>query len=287
MTTSVGIYYFSGTGNTQCVATLLKKEFNQRKIHAHTIKIEDVLKGTHKLELKKYDIIGMGYPVHAFNAPKIFFEFIEKLPVGKKRVFLFKTSGDPFMDGGATTMVRNTITQKGYTVFYEQLIVMPANVLMQYDSRLIKQLYTTAEKKTEKMVDNILSGKVSLQKNSIVSRVITRIFSALEWMGTPFFGKDLRVLPSCNLCEECITHCPTQNITRKGNTITFHWNCIVCLRCIYTCPQHAITPRLYKFFVLKEYNIQKVIDNPNIKGDFVTKYTKGIYKRFYEYMVKD
>jgi ferredoxin len=269
------------------VATLLQKEFNQKKVTADTIKIEDVLKGAHELEIEKYDIIGMGYPVHAFNAPKIFFKFIKKLPVGDKRVFLFKTSGDPFMHGGATTMVRNAITKKGYDIFYEQLIVMPANVLVQYDKRLIKQLYTTAEKKTKKMVDDILSGEVSLQKNSIISRIVTRVVSALEWMGTPFFGKDLRVLPSCNLCEECITHCPTQNIARKGDAITFGRDCIVCLRCIYTCPQIAITPRLYKFFVLREYNIQKVIDNPNIKGEFVTKDTRGFYKRFYHYMLKD
>jgi ferredoxin/flavodoxin len=285
MSHTIGIYYFSGTRNTEYVATFLAKEFEKNNAKVDVIKIEDVLKGKTALEIKKYDFIGMGYPVHAFNAPKIFFAFIKKIPVGDKNVFLFKTAGDPFMHGGATTMARNRLLEKGYNVFYETLVVMPANVVMQYNDRLIKQLLTTAEKKTEIIVGDILAGRKKLQKNSIVNRVVTALFCGLEWMGTPFFGKDLTVSKECNLCQECITKCPTQNITRDNDKIVFGWNCIVCLRCVYTCPQKAVTPRLYKFFVLKEYNIQTIIDDPLIKGDFVSKDTKGYYKRFYDYII--
>ena len=283
---TVGIYYFSGTKNTEYVATLLKKEF-KKNATADLIKIEDVLQGKTELEIKKYDIIGMGYPVHALNAPKIFFAFMNNLPVEDKKVFLFKTAGDPFMHGGATSMVQHRLMKKGYHVFYETLVVMPSNVLVQYNERLVKQLLMTAEKKAETIVNDILAGRKKLQKNSIVSQVVTALFSGLEWMGTPFFGKDLTVSKECNLCQECITKCPTQNISRDNDTIVFGSKCIVCLRCVYTCPQKAISPRLYKFFVLKEYNLQKIIDDPYITGDFISKDTKGYYKRFYDYITGD
>jgi len=283
---SVGMFYFSGTGNTGIVATLLAEEFRKKGLHVNTTKIEDVLKNTVQAEIEKYDIVGMGYPIHALNAPKIFFKFIKKLPAENKKTFIFKCSADPFMNGGTTSMVRTRLTQKGFHIFYEKLFVMPSNVLIQYNDELVKQLYDTAVCKAEKMAEDILSGKVNLQKNDIFSQIFTGLFSGLEWMGTPFFGKDLTVSDSCDLCEECVKNCPTGNIFKKGDKIKFGWKCVVCLRCVYNCPQKAIEPRLYKFFVLKEYKIQKVINNPNIKGDYISKDTKGYYKHFYDYMTE-
>ncbi len=282
---SVGICYFSGTGNTETVAHLLAKEF-EKSARVDVVKIEDVLKGVVRLTPEEYDIIGVGYPVHALNAPKIVFKFISQLPHGDKKMFLFKTSGDPFMRGGPTAMVRSRLCQKGYTVFYEGLVVMPSNVLIKYDDTLVKQLYNTAVKKAAKMAEDILSGTVKIQKDNIFSQVLAYLFSGLEWMGTPFIGKDLRVLPSCILCDECVRNCPTNTIARENNTITFGWGCIACMRCIYTCPVNAIKPRLYKFFALKEYNIQKIIDDPTIKGDYVSKDTRGYFKRFYDYIME-
>lgn len=286
MTKSVGIFYFSGTGNTEIVAHLLAKEF-EKSIPVELVKIEDILNGNTQVEPEKYDIIGIGYPVHALNAPKIIFDFIGELPAGDRRMFLFKTSADTFMRGGPTVMVRDKVTQKGYTVFYEGLVVMPSNVLVQYNDNLVKQLYNTAVKKAARMVDDILSGTVHLQEDGILSQMFAFFFSGLEWMGAPFIGKDLKVSSSCNLCNECVRICPTNNIHRINDTITFGWKCIVCLRCVYRCPQGAIEPRLYRFFVLKGgYSIQEIIDNPDIKGDYISQDTKGYFKRFYDYITE-
>lgn len=288
MTKSVGIFYFSGTGNTEIVVNLLAKEFENKGSHTDTVKIEEVLKGEIHLEIEKYDIIGLGYPIYALNAPRIVFDFIRALPVGDRKMFIFKCSGDPFLQGGATTMVRTRLTQKGYHVFYENLIVMPSNVLVQYDDNLKKQLYNTAVEKTARMAEEILAGKVDLQENDIFSRLFTFFFSGLEMMGAPFFGKDLEVLQSCDLCERCVRNCPTSTIFREGDTIRFGWNCIVCMRCIYSCPHMAIQPRLYRWFVLKGgYAIQDTLDDPAIKGDYVSDSTAGYFKRFYDYIQND
>lgn len=286
--TSVGIFFFSGTGNTKIVAHLLVEKFKDKGIDVGIVKIEDILKDKSGLEPEKYDIIGIGYPIHAWNAPKIVFEFIKRLPESDKKVFIFKCPADPFMHGGATTMVRTRLAEKGYHVSYEKMIVMPSNVLIRYNDRLVKQLYNTAVHKTERMVEDILSRKVNLQKNGFLEQIVSRLFSKLEWLGTPFFGKDLSVSKSCNLCEECAKNCPTNNISRENDKMIFGWNCIVCLRCIYSCPVSAIRPRLYTFFILKEgYNIQGVIADPEIEGDFVSSTSKGYWSRLYDYMQED
>jgi ferredoxin len=288
MTQSVGIFYFSGTGNTETVVNLLAKEFEDKGSHTDTITIEDVLKGKLHLEPEKYDIIGIAYPIYALNAPRIVFDFIRVLPAGDRKTFILKCSGDPFLQGGATTMVRTRLTKRGYHIFYETLIVMPSNVLVQYDDNLKKQLYNTAVGKTARIAEEILAGTVNLQKNGVFSRVVTFFFSGLEMMGAPFFGKDLNVLQSCDLCGTCVRNCPTNTIFRKGDTIRFGWNCIMCMRCIYNCPHMAIQPQVYRVFVLKDgYTIQDAIDDPAIQGDYISDTTTGYFKRFYDYIKKD
>ena len=282
---SIGIYYFSGTGNTKIVTDLLAKEFENRDSKIDILRIEDVVKGKINPEVREYDILGIGYPVHALNAPKIVFTFIKHLPPEDKRMFVLKTAGDPFLHGGPTTMVRARLQQKGYSVFYERLICMPANVLIQYDDELVKQLYNTAEKKAATMAEEILSGKSKMQRDSILSQLFSYLFSGMESMGTPFFGKDLHVKDSCTLCDICVERCPTGNISRKGDLIHFGWKCIACMRCLYNCPESAITPRLYRFFVFKTgYNIHEIINDPHIEGNYVSRNTKGYYSRFYDYM---
>lgn len=282
---TVGIYYFSGTGNTEIVARLLGEEFKKKGCTVDITRIEDVLNNTVRQEMEKYALVGMGYPVHALNAPKIFFDFIEQLPFMQKKVFTFRCSADPFMKGGTTTMVRKRLHKKGYTVFYERLFVMPSNVLVGYADELIKQLYNAAVNKTGTMCEEVLSGKEFLQENDLLSQIIVRMFSGMEQAGAPLFGKDLTVSDSCTLCNQCVKNCPTNNISRINDTITFGWNCILCMRCVYSCPENAISPRLFRFFVLREgFNVQEVINDPAIKGDFVTTETKGYFKRFCDYL---
>jgi ferredoxin/flavodoxin len=283
---TVRIFYFSGTGNTEIVAHLLAEAFRKKNLIVDLAPVEDVLKGEVPLKIEDCDLVGMGYVVHAFNAPKILFEFLDRMPPGDADIFLFKSSGDPFLEGGATTMVRNVLTEKGYHVFYEGLVVMPANCIVRYEDGLVKQLYNAAVLKTAKMAEEIVSGKVKLQKNGIFSRLVTVLFSTLEGMGAPLFGKHLKVLERCDLCGHCVKICPAGNIYRENNSIKFARKCVMCLRCIYTCPQKAITPGVFKFFVLEDYNIEEIISGPETE-DFVSESTKGYYRRVYDYIIRD
>ena len=282
---TIGIFYFSGTGNTKMIAKLLATEFNRYVSVVDVIAIDELLKTNKTAEVEKYDIIGFGYPVHAFNAPRIFFEFIEQLQDGKKKkTFIFKSAGDPFMQAGSTALVRKAFQKKGYDVIYERLFVMPANVLVRYPDQLIKQLYNTALQRTKTMVKEILSETTKLQKNTFFSTFATTAFSSMENFGARFFGKNLYVSYSCNLCGICISNCPTNNITKQKGRIRFHSKCNLCMRCIYRCPVNAISPRFLKFFVISSwYEIQKIVDNPAIKDACISSKTKGFFRHFNRY----
>lgn len=282
---TIGIFYFSGTGNTKMVAKLLATEFNRYISVVNVIAIDELLKTNKTAEVEKYDIIGFGYPVHAFNAPRIFFEFIEQLQDGKqKKTFIFKSAGDPFMQGGSTALVRKALQKKGYDVLYERLFVIPANVLVRYQDRLIKQLYNTAVQRVKTMVNEILSETTKIQKNTFFSNFLTAAFSSMENYGARFFGKNLYVSKSCNLCGICISNCPTNNITKQKGHIRFHSKCTLCMRCIYRCPVNAISPRFLKFFLISPwYEIQTIVDNPAIKDAYISSKTKGFFRHFNRY----
>ena len=282
------IYYFSGTGNTELVSKLFCKEFRKQDAKADIIAVEEILKGNISINVKDYDLLGFGHPVHAFSAPRIFFEFIKSLPpVGVIPSFYFRTAGDPLCNGGATSTVRKILQYKGYKVFHESLLVMPANVLIQYDDELVKQLFITAKRKIFKIVKEVLQNEVNLQKNSPMLRIISYLFSKAETIGGKYFGEYLYVTDSCNQCNLCINKCPTCNIYKDNESgkIKFGKKCTFCLKCVYLCPNNSIKSKYMNFFILKDgYNIKKVIENPMLKGIYVTEATKGYFKHFYKYL---
>lgn len=285
---SIVIFYFSGTGNTKIIADLYAQEFKKHGISTEIIPIEDILKGKRKVYAVEYDLIGFGHPVHAFNAPKIFFDFINHLPGGNDRKsFLFKTAGDPLCKGGATHFVRKRLQERDYDIFHEDLHVMPANVAIKFEDELTKQLYEAAKSNVKRHAEEIINHKKRLQKNPLWLRIISYLFSLMESEGAKMFGKHLIVNDDCNLCGKCVQECPTENIIKENGDIKFDKKCALCMRCIYNCPKNAISSKYMDFFIIKEgYNIKPVINNPEIKGNFLSEKTRGFFKHYYSYLTK-
>lgn len=287
-TQKIIIYYFSGTANTKRVSDMFSKEFENHGDNCRVAAIEDVLKRKALVPSKNFDIIGFGHPVHAFGAPRIFIEFIKSLPpIEKTPTFYFRTSGDPICKGGSTSIVRNIIQSKGYKVFHESLLVMPSNVLVQYNDELVKQLYITAKRKISILARQVLQDITNLQKNNLLLRVISYFFNISETMGAKYFGRYLYATDSCTHCNLCVNKCPTLNIHEdpESHEIRFGKNCTFCMRCVYICPNNSIRNKFMNFLIIKNgYNISKVIDNPRVKGNYITRATKGYFKHFYKYL---
>jgi ferredoxin/flavodoxin len=301
-TTSVAMFYFSGTGNTEVIADLLSREFERSGCRVKTTFINKALIETltqqGRFDSDGYDLVGIGYPVHAFNAPRIVLDFIDHLPVAQGQpTFVFKDPGDPMGNGGSTHIVRRKLRRRGYDVFHEALFVMPSNVLVRYDNRLVKQLYNKAVEMARATAAAVLSGQRNLQRNGPLLRAFTWGFSTAESWGARFFGKHIRVSEACTLCGTCARECPMGNISivDGGGTaaarVRFGWNCVLCMHCVYRCPVGAISPRGFMFLVLDDgtgcpnpCDIQGVVANPSVPGDFVSKETKGYFASFREYL---
>jgi ferredoxin/flavodoxin len=282
---SIGIFYFSGTGNTGIVADLLAQAFEHSGCRVETTFIDQGLI-ERPPDVDGYDLVGIGYPVHAFNAPRVVFEFIDRLPVVRdKRAFTFKSPGDSLCQGGATSFVRRRLARRGYDVFHETTYVMPANVGVRYDERLVKQLYEKAVEKAPRDAEEILAGQRRLQRNGFLLKLVTWLFSSGERRGARFFGRHLRVSEACTRCGQCARECPTGNIRLTDDGVRFDWNCTLCMHCIYTCPAQAITHPLFGFAILKGgYDIQPILDDVEVRGDFITEETRGYFAHLWDYL---
>lgn len=271
--------YFSGTGNTKHVANILAQAFQRRKckVDLHPITLHLIRK---KISIYDYDCIGIGYPVHAFNAPKIVFDFINSLSTNsKKRLFLFRTAGDPLLHAGGTTIIRSVLARHGFKVFYERLFIMPANVLFPFNPRLSKQLLRHAESHARFMVKELNSQKMRLKSYPKWLHYLALLFSTLETWGTSRLFRYFHVNNQCNLCKICLQSCPMENISIQSNHIQYGRVCTFCLRCVYNCPQKAISLKGFNFFLLKEYNLANTIAQPH-ETPYLSSKIRGYFRHY-------
>lgn len=290
MNKTIGIYYFSGTGNTELVTGMVKDEFEKHDCTVDLIRIEDVLKNDETIQIAKYDLVGIANPIIGWTCPAIIHTFIKKMPAGAgKKVFLYKTAAASHpINHGVSISILKLLKKKGYDVFYDRIIAMASNWIVQYDDRLCKQLYTIAFKKAVVMCKEVLAGKSRLFKPTFMNIFMLYPISIMEKIGARFMGKDFKVSRFCNNCGKCVKECPVSNIYQKKNKIKFRNNCNWCMRCIYSCPRHAILPQVTGFTVLNGgYNLKRIINNPAIDDQYVTEETKKEHHLFYEYMHND
>ncbi len=279
------LFYFTGSGNTKFVV----ENFALNLTGKYSVEIREIDKITRGLDSfdDDFDVVGIIYPVHAFNAPAIFFEFIKHhLPEGKKRkAFIVKSPGDPFFQGGSSYQVRRALVKKDYTVFHESVIVMPANVFLRYPDNFITEICIKSGEKITSAVREISSGIRRRHKNSIMINISTAIFSAMEQLGSFCFGKDLKVSDQCTNCGKCIIECPTRNIKEgRHNKPSFGLKCIICMRCIYGCPVDAISPKFMKFFKVKNWYDLKKLSNIDRNTFKESEDMKPFFNRYREYL---
>ncbi len=224
--------------------------------------------------------------MHALNAPAIVFDFIDSLPPGSgKRTFIIKSPADPFFRGGSSHLVIRALANRGYRVFHESMIVMPANVFIRYPDDFIRELVRTAERRAGETADEIIAGLPRRETPGFLSRLCTRFFSSLEVRGGRYFGRDLRVSSECTLCEKCIRECPRGNIFLRDGRIVFGKRCMICMRCLYGCPQNAISPRFFSFFKVKRwYNLATLAADAPSGGGYVPNVRGGFFRLFSGYL---
>ncbi|MHC1756812.1 MAG: EFR1 family ferrodoxin [Methanosarcina sp.] len=289
-TNKVKIAYFSGTGSTARVADTLERELTGRGVSV--VKLE-IRAGNHPSNDKE-DLLILLFAVHAFNAPKIVYKWIDSLSSDNKRpvsAAVISVSGGGEMTPNTACRVSSIrkLEKKNFRVVYEKMIVMPSNWVVKTDDGLAIRLIERLPSKVERIVDDLLAGIVHRTRPKLIDRIFSRA-GKMEKTGAKLFGKKIRVNENCNGCGWCEKKCPANNISMLDNKPVFGSECFLCLKCIYGCPNKALKAGIFKFIILKEgYDLRAVEKRmEGIKPARLEELAKGyLWKGVKEYLLEE
>lgn len=287
----IGIALFSGTGNTAYVAGLLAEKLKGfgATVEIHRIDLSSSMLTNctiPEFAPSRYDITGIGHPVLGFGATPLVLRFVEALPNGQGRFFIFKSAADNHrVNNGASDQIIKILEEKGYEVFHDFLYVMPCNWVLSYQRCFNLQLIDKAEEKASLHARELVGDIRSLMPVHRWWRKTARIFHYLESnLGRKQFGRALRTTKVCTSCGLCVKSCPMGNISQEQGQIRFGENCSWCMRCIYNCPSRAIEAPGLNWCILKEgYSLNDYLESTDQQRIFITSKSRGYWKHFKDY----
>lgn len=233
------ICYFSGTGNTKkvvdCFTETFTKEYNDE---VTVVKMEDGL----SLDINDFDLIGIGYPVHAFNAPSIVLDFCKSLPVANReiRAFIVNTSGEPIkLNNISSLRATKLLKQRNLRVTNEYHYCMPYNMIFRHSDTMAYRMWHTAQLLIPLDVKEIKSNREHYLEPVFMGDFVAWVMRCEHWGGR-LNGTRYKVDDKCVHCNKCVKICPTHNITIENGEIKFGNKCLMCMRCAHLCGRDAI-----------------------------------------------
>lgn len=278
----VAIYYFSGTGNTELTVKKWASEAKKYNIECDLFRFEEII--DKKINIDAYDKIGVAYPIHAFNAPRIVLKSAKKFVKSKtvKPFFAIMVSGEYMnFNHSSHLKLKSILKKKCLFLESEYHYLMPYNMIFRHTEKRAYEMYKTMNSLVELDVkDYLVNGKQhTLKKHKFVRPIIWAF--RIEQVYGPFYGKMLKVnKDKCIKCMKCVNSCPLQNIEFKNDKFKFKWHCTLCARCSFNCPTNAFSTGLLQLW--KVNGKYKFTEPKEVEIDKHPKYCKKSYIRYYK-----
>lgn len=232
---SAHVYYFTGTGNTQALATAATDALSLCGVQAEPINLQAFSGG------EMPELIGVFFPVYCFGAPRVVNRFLLRLPQGNgsKAMVIANAAGAA---GPAAAMVAETLNKKGYEIVLADWIKMPSNYILgreAVEETMAHQIVLNGQARVKQLVEALLNSEAGLVKRSWQPAHRLMHWGFLK--GLNYMHRFYKYNDKCTGCGACVEMCPTGSIALDA-TERPNWRrgCEHCLRCVNLCPYAAI-----------------------------------------------
>jgi ferredoxin len=279
--------WFSGTGGTERVGRCLAAQLETRGNLVQTIR----LRTGEPVACDPHDRLVVLFAVHAMNAPEPVYAWLDALPSvqGAKAAVLSVSGGGEVSPNTACRLgcIRR-LRKKGYSVDYDDMLVMPSNWIVATCEPLARMLLAVLPQRVSSIADDFASGREKYGNPHVIDRFLS-FAGQLEQAMAPQFGRNIRVTEGCTGCGRCMAICPRGNIRMENGKPVFLDQCVLCLGCIYGCPHKALQPRTMKWIVVPGGYDLAALDRmgPLTESVDIQKLTRGyIWSGIRKYLLK-
>ncbi len=228
------ILYFSGSGNSEFVATKIG-EVNSDQI----VSMNELIKENKQVLFHSETPYVFVVPVYAGRMPKIVEAYIRKMQLsGNESVYFIMTCFETPYE--SEKYIQKLCKDIGKTLKGFDYVNMPQCYIAMYDVPTHDeaiQIYKDALPKISTIADKIKNKEDFNNKGHgfMMSALVNPIFYPMM-----VSAKGFHVNQDCSRCGECATVCPLNNITVTRDQVSWDNHCTHCMACINSCPKKAI-----------------------------------------------
>lgn len=232
------VFYFSGTGNSQLVATRLAEMLADDAV----ISINEYMKTGKSVTIQSKRPLVFVAPTYCWRMPRVVERWIlETNCKGSRDAYFVLTCAGSC--GNAAVYAEKLCAKKGLRFCGLAPVVMPENYLALFptpDASECRTIIEHAEPRVAALSEQIRSGKRFAEApvsfaGKLQSGPVNPLFYALFVR-----DKGFRATDRCVSCGKCAVRCPLHNIDMLDGKPEWKGNCTHCMACIGGCPTEAI-----------------------------------------------
>lgn len=248
------VFYFTATGNSLYVA---------KKLSENPISIPQALKNN-ELNFTD-DTIGIVSPVYSGELPVIVQEFLKKVSLNAKYIYVVLTYGND--ETVSAKWSKDFASKCGINVDFIATVKMVDNYLPVFDMNEQKKIDKNVDGQLSAVISDINTHRIHIPKASLKSKMLYKFVKKMHTDHPEMInGTTLKIKDNCIGCGICVKICPRGILTiENSKAIRTQTTCEFCLSCVNNCPKKAIG------FTSQEKNADARYRNENITLEEIIK----------------